>query len=299
MSVAGLGQPAGIRLASRTPVPGSRAALFFLRRNPLAVLGIVVLAILIAASALAPWLALYSPIEVDVVNKLQPPSAAHWFGTDHLGRDIYSRILFGGRNTLMVAAIVIGVAFAIGVPFGLIAGITGGQVDNLMMRLVDAWLAFPALVLAIALASILGASLRNATIAVTLTVIPQFARVARAEALRIRAMPYIEAARAAGVGERRLIGRYLLPNSLGTLIVQATLNLGSAILATASLGFLGLGAQTPTPEWGVDVAANTTYLRDASWPALVPGLAIMVTVLACNLVGDAIVDWLNPRTRKL
>jgi peptide/nickel transport system permease protein len=193
---------------------------------------------------------------------------------------------------------VIGAAFVVGVPLGLLSGVAGGWVDNVLMRLVDAWLSFPTLVLAIALASALGPSLRNAMLAVTLTVIPQFARLARGQALSVGAMPYIEAARATGVGPARLTWRYVTPNSIGPLIVQATLSLGSAILATASLGFLGLGAQTPTSEWGADVAANTPYLREAPWVALAPGIAIMLTVLACNLVGDAIVDWLNPRTRK-
>ena len=285
-----------------SPVSGRRSRarplVRFLKRNPLAVLGFLLLIVLVAASLLAPWIAPYSPTKINVLDKFQSPSWSHLFGTDFFGRDVFSRILYGGRNTLAVGGIVIGIAFAIGVPIGLISGVAGGHLDNLLMRIVDAWLSFPALVLAIALASILGASLRNAMIAVTITIIPQFARVARAEALRIRSMPYIEAARSTGIGEGRLIGRYVLPNCLGTLIVQATLNLGSAILATASLGFLGLGAQAPTPEWGADVAANTTYLRDAPWTALAPGFAIMLTVLACNLIGDAIVDWLNPRTRK-
>ncbi len=276
----------------RTPV------VRFLFANPLAIAGLIILVVLAAGSLLAPWVAPANPYAVDVLAKLQPPSAEHWFGTDFFGRDIFSRILYGGRNTLSIALLVVGIAFAVGVPIGLISGAAGGWVDQVLMRFVDAWLSFPSLVLAIALASILGANLRNAMIAVTITVIPQFARVARGEALRVRSMQYVEAARSTGVSTLRLIGRYIFPNCLGALVVQATLNLGSAILATASLGFLGLGAQTPTAEWGADVAANTAYLRDSPWASLAPGLAIMLTVLACNLVGDAIVDWLNPRLRK-
>jgi peptide/nickel transport system permease protein len=276
----------------RTPV------VRFLFANPLAIAGLIILVVLAVGSLIAPWIAPANPYAVDVLAKLQPPSAEHWFGTDFFGRDIFSRILYGGRNTLSIALLVVGIAFAIGVPIGLISGAAGGWVDQVLMRIVDAWLSFPSLVLAIALASILGANLRNAMIAVTITVIPQFARVARGEALRVRSMQYVEAARSTGVSTPRLIVRYIFLNCLGALVVQATLNLGSAILATASLGFLGLGAQTPTAEWGADVAANTAYLRDSPWASLAPGLAIMLTVLACNLVGDAIVDWLNPRLRK-
>ncbi len=275
-----------------------RALVRFVQRNPLATAGAVVLLLMVLGSVFAAQLSPYNPTAINVRAKLAPPSAAHLFGTDFFGRDLLSRILYGGRNTLAIAALVIAFSFALGVPLGLVSGFVGRWVDTVIMRLVDAWLAFPTLVLAIALAAALGPGLRNAMLAIGITFIPQFARVARGQALSIRSLPYIEAARATGVSQGGMLWRYVLPNSLGPLIVQATLNLGSAILQTASLGFLGLGTQPPLSEWGADVAANTAYLREAPWAAIAPGLAILIAVLACNIVGDAVVDWLNPRLRQ-
>ena len=192
----------------------------------------------------------------------------------------------------------VGIAFGLGVPLGIVAGFRRGRFDAWLMRLVDAWLSFPTLVMAIALAAAFGPSLTNAMLAVAISMVPQFIRLARAQALAVASLPYVEAAQSLGAPEWRIVLRHILPNSLGPLLVQASLNLGSAILQTASLGFLGLGAQPPLAEWGADVAANTPYLRESPWVALAPGLAILVTVVGVNLLGDALVDWLNPRSRR-
>jgi len=289
-SLAPLDTPRG-----RTPW---RTARTFLAGNPLALTGLILFLLMVLGSALAPLLTPYSPVEIEITNKLAPPSLDHPLGTDFFGRDVLSRILYGGRSTLSIGLLVIALAFAGGVPLGIVSGFVGGRVDVVLMRIVDALLSFPALVLAISLAAALGPSLRNAMLAIAITFVPQFARVARGQALNVRAMLYIEAAQAVGVSSLLVMWRYVLPNSLGPLLVQASLNLGSAILQTASLGFLGLGAQPPLPEWGADVAANTQFLRESPWVAMSPGLAILLTVLAINLLGDALVDWLNPRTRR-
>jgi peptide/nickel transport system permease protein len=275
-----------------------RTARTFLAGNPLALTGLILFLLMVLGSALAPLLTPYSPVEIEITNKLAPPSLDHPLGTDFFGRDVLSRILYGGRSTLSIGLLVIALAFAGGVPLGIVSGFVGGRVDVVLMRIVDALLSFPALVLAISLAAALGPSLRNAMLAIAITFVPQFARVARGQALNVRAMLYIEAAQAVGASRLLVMWRYVLPNSLGPLLVQASLNLGSAILQTASLGFLGLGAQPPLPEWGADVAANTQFLRESPWVAMSPGLAILLTVLAINLLGDALVDWLNPRTRR-
>lgn len=276
---------------------GLRTVGRFLAGNPLAMLGLLLLLLLLLGCILAPLLTPYSPLGVAVKSRLLPPSLAHPLGTDHFGRDVLSRVLYGGRATLSVGLLVILVAAVIGLPLGLVAGYAGGACDGLIMRVVDAWLAFPGLVLAIALAALLRPSLHNAMLAVALTLAPQFARLARGQALQVSNTAYVEAARALGVGHPRLIARYVLPNCLGPLLVQVSLSLGSAILQTASLGFLGLGAQPPAAEWGADVAATTRFLREAPWVALAPGGAILLAVIAFNLLGDALGDWADPQRR--
>jgi len=275
-----------------------RTLRLFLRRNPLATLGLALLGIMLLGSLLAPLLTPYPPTRVDILHKLEPPSLSHPLGTDYFGRDILSRILHGGRNTLSIGFLVVGIAFGLGVRLGIVAGFRRGRFDAWLMRLVDAWLSFPTLVMAIALAAAFGPSLTNAMLAVAISMVPQFIRLARAQALAVASLPYVEAAQSLGSPEWRIVLRHILPNSLGPLLVQASLNLGSAILQTASLGFLGLGAQPPLAEWGADVAANTPYLRESPWVALAPGMAILTTVVGVNLLGDALVDWLNPRSRR-
>lgn len=272
-----------------------RRFLLRLIRRPLALLASLLLIAIAAVVIAAPSLTPYSPTKIDIAHKLSPPDDAHVLGTDNFGRDLLSRIAFGGRSTLLIGVLVVALAFAAGVPIGVVSGTLGGTVDALLMRVVDAWLSFPGLVMAILLAAILGAGLQNAMFAVALTYIPQFARMARGQALAVRAQPFIEASQALGMSLPRLMVRHIFPNSLTPLLVQASLLIGSAILQTASLGFLGLGAQPPLPEWGADVASNTEFLREAAWVAIYPGLAILLTVLGFNLLGDAIVDWLDPR----
>lgn len=268
----------------------------FLRYNHLAAFGAAILAIMLLAVLIGPML-LTSPIALNIEAKLAPPSFAHWFGTDAFGRDMLARVLAGGRYTLAIGLMVVAIAFVIGAFFGILAGFAGGIVDMVIMRVVDAILSFPALVLAIALAAAFGPSLNNAMLAVAITLAPQFARVARAQALTISSRLYIEAAQSLGLRPIRILLRHVLLNATGPLLVQASLNIGSAILQTSALGFLGLGAQPPMPEWGADVSANLAVVRSSPWAALFPGFAIVLTVLAFNLIGDALADWFNPRRR--
>lgn len=271
--------------------------LIFLKRNTLAVVGLVILLFLVGLITVGPWVTSYSPTRLDILHKLAAPSASHWLGTDAFGRDVLTRIMYGGQATLSIGVGVVAIAFAVGVFFGVLAGFAGGWLDSVIMRVVDAILAFPALVLAIALSAAFGPSLQNAMLAVAITLAPQFARVARSQALTISVKPYVEAAISLGLSRRRILLRYILVNGLGPLLVQSTLALGSAILQTASLGFLGLGAQPPMAEWGADVSANLQYVRSAAWVALAPGMAILLAVLAFNLIGDSLADWMNPRRR--
>jgi peptide/nickel transport system permease protein len=274
-----------------------REALGALRHNALGAGGAALLAAIVIAVALAPLLTSYAPTAIDIQAKLRPPDALHWLGTDDFGRDVLARVLHGGRATLAIGIGVVALAFVAGVAWGTISGFLGGVADLLMMRVVDALLSFPALVLAIALAAALGPSLENAMLAVAIALAPQFARLARAQALAITVRPYVEGAVAIGVRPGRILVEYVLRNGIGPLLVQASLALGGAILQTASLGFLGLGAQPPHPEWGADVAANLQIIRGSPWVALAPGAAILLTVMAFNLIGDALADRLNPHRR--
>lgn len=272
-------------------------AISFLRANPLALTGLALLLALAAGSALVPWLSPYTPTRLDILHKLAPPGPTHWLGTDAFGRDVATRVLYGGQLTLAIGLGVVALAFAVGVPLGTLAGYLGGWVDAVIMRVVDAMLSFPGLVLATALAAAFGPSLQNAMLAVAITLAPQFARVAHGQAVAIGSRAYVEAAVTLGLTRWRILTRYVLANGVGPLLVQSTLSLGSAILQTASLGFLGLGAQPPQAEWGADVSLNLDYVRTAPWVALAPGGAILLAVLAINLVGDGLADWLDPRRR--
>jgi len=269
----------------------------FLRKNTLAMAGSLILLALVLVIVFGPMITPYSPTKLDVLHKLAAPSFSHWLGTDAFGRDVFTRIMHGGRATLAIGVGVVAIAFVVGVAFGMLAGFAGGWTDSVIMRIVDAILAFPALVLAIALAAAFGPSLENAMLAVAITLAPQFARVARSQALSISVKPYVEAAVSLGMPTPRVLFRYVFLNGLGPLLVQSTLALGSAILQTASLGFLGLGAQPPMAEWGADVSANLQFVRGAAWVALAPGMAILLAVLSFNLIGDSLADWFNPRRR--
>jgi peptide/nickel transport system permease protein len=271
--------------------------LALLHRNPMAAAGAALLALLLACVLAAPLIAPAAPAAFDLLHRLSPPSASHPFGADLFGRDVLSRVLFGGRYTLAIGVGVLLIAFAMGTTAGILAGFFGGALDMAIMRTVDAMLSFPALILAIALAAAFGPSLINAMMAIAITVAPQFARISRAQALQISGLLYVEAATAMGVSTPRILFAYILRNSLGPLVTQAPLSIGNAILQTASLGFLGLGAQPPTPEWGADIATNLDYIRVAPWVAAGPGVAILLTVLSFNLIGDSIAQSLKPGAR--
>jgi ABC-type dipeptide/oligopeptide/nickel transport system permease subunit len=257
-----------------------------------AVLFIVFLA-LIFASVLAP----YSPIEPDTTTIAAHPSAAHWLGTDAIGRDVLSRILFGGRLTVLIGIVAILIALGVGLPFGMIAGYYGGRVDRLISRLMDIMLAFPGILLALAVVAVLGSSVINATIAVGISLIPGFVRLVRGSYLSAKENVYVEAARAIGVGDARIMIKHILPNVLAPITVLATVATGWAIIIGASLSFLGLGVQAPTAEWGADLASGRQWIQIAWWMTTFPGIAILVVILALNLVGDGIRDAIDPRLR--
>ncbi|HEX6989270.1 MAG TPA: nickel transporter permease [Bacillota bacterium] len=258
--------------------------------------GGLVLAFLIVA-LLAPWISPHDPVQNDLANSMRPPGGEHLLGTDNLGRDILSRIIHGARISMLVGLIAVGVALAIGIPVGLAAGYLGGRFDTIAMRCIDILLAFPDLLLAILIMSILGPNLGNAMIAVGIASVPIYARLLRSSVLSVREEEFVEAARAAGVGHLRIMFRHILPNCLSPLIVQSTLRIGSAILTAATLSFLGLGAQPPTPEWGAMVSGGRDFLVSAPHLSLFPGLAILLCVLGFNLFGDALNDYLNPRLK--
>lgn len=269
----------------------------FLRTNRLAAFGCVLLAAIVLCVVAGPLVYEVSPTRLNILRRLAPPGADFWLGTDSLGRDVLARVLHGGRVTLVVGCGVVAIAFVAGATIGMVSGFAGGWVDAVVMRLADAMLSFPSLVLAIALAAAFGPSLENAMLAVAITLMPQFARVARAQAVSVSARPYVEAAVTLGLPRGRILLRYVFANGVGPLFVQATLALGAAILQTASLGFLGLGAQPPAAEWGADVSLNLDFVRSAPWVALAPGAGILLAVMAFNLIGDGLAEWLDPRRR--
>lgn len=264
----------------------------------LAVVGMGILLGMVLMALLAPLLSPYSPTQTDFAALQKPPSPQHPFGTDELGRDILSRVLYGARVSLSAGIFSVALALGIGGLVGLVAGYYGGRVDNLLMRLVDAMLAFPFLVLAIALAAVLGPSLQNTMLAIAVVTLPVFARLMRGQVLAERPKEYVQAALALGAGDLRVLLGHLLPNILGPLIVQVSLSTANAILAEATLSFLGLGVQPPMPSWGSMLNAARGYLAYAPWMAVFPGVAIFLSVLAFNLIGDGLRDALDPRLRR-
>jgi peptide/nickel transport system permease protein len=266
-----------------------------LRRNPGSMIGLALLLLITAAALLAPVITHYDPIEIVASERLLPPSAAHWFGTDSFGRDIYTRIIYGGQISLRVGIISVAIATLLGVTGGMLAGYFGGWTDSTIMRTADITLAFPGILLALVVIAILGPSLFNAMIAVGIAAAPTYARVARGMVMKVKAEAYIEAAICVGNPSHRVLLRHILPNILGSLVVVATLGVAGAIIAGAALSFLGLGAKPPTPEWGLILSEGRTYLRHAWWTTTFPGLAIMITVLSINLLGDGLRDALEPR----
>jgi peptide/nickel transport system permease protein len=269
-----------------------------LAASPLLTVGAAVSLLIVVVAILAPLIA---PFPGDAAAATHPfavlraPSAQHWFGTDQVGRDIMSRVIYGARVSPLIAVAVIAIACAVGVPLGIAAGYFGGWLDDVIMRVTDIFLAFPALLLALALASVLPASLTSLTIAIAATWWPWYARLIRGQAASVAGRPFVESCRALGLSRRRIIFRHILPNAVTPLIVQISLDVGGVILTASALSFLGLGAQDPTPDWGLMVAEGQSYFTSNWWVVTFPGLAILVTAFAFNLLGDGLRDLLDPR----
>jgi peptide/nickel transport system permease protein len=257
----------------------------------------VVLLIVIASALLAGFISPYSPIKQDFRVQRQAPSLEHWMGTDEFGRDILSRVIWGAQASLEAGATAATIALVVGLVLGMLAAFYGGRADSVIMRGMDIVLAFPYILLAIAVVAILGPGLLNAMIAIAIVYVPHYARVIRGSVLSVRSRDYVEAARALGARDGRIMWQHVLPNTLAPVIVLTTLCIGTAIIDTAGLSFLGLGTQPPTPDWGNMLSSGRNYLIDSPWIATFPGLAILVTVLAFNLLGDALRDALDPRLR--
>jgi ABC-type dipeptide/oligopeptide/nickel transport system permease subunit len=267
------------------------------RRSRAGLLGLGIIAGFLLVGLLAPVLAPHDPYEVDFERSLEPPRRGSPFGRDELGRDMLSRIIYGARVSLVIGVIAVAIGIGVGVPLGALSGYHGGRPDLFTQRAVDIMLAFPGILLAIVVVAVLGVGLVQAMIAIGIVSIPVYARLVRGQTLSLRTQEFVEAARAMGAGTGRIIGRHVLPNTLAVIIVQSTLQVASAILTAAALGFLGLGAQPPTAEWGAMLSSARMYLRLAPHAVTFPGLAIMITVLGFNLLGDAIRDALDPRMR--
>jgi peptide/nickel transport system permease protein len=264
--------------------------------NPLSVFGFAILALLIVVAAIGPWFAPHDPLQQVLADRLLPPgSASHWLGTDQLGRDILSRLIYGSRLTLSIAILVVVIVVPVGLLVGTTAGFFGGWIDNVLMRITDIALAFPKIVLALAFAAALGPGVINAVIAISITAWPAYARLARAETLRIVQADFMHVARLQGASRMRLLLRYVMPLCSSSVIVRATLDMAGIILTVAGLGFLGLGAQPPSPEWGFMVASGRNVLLDAWWVATIPGFAILLVSLSFNLLGDGLRDVFDPR----
>jgi peptide/nickel transport system permease protein len=267
-------------------------------RNPGSLAGAAILLLLILGAVLAPYITHHNPTILAPSERLQAPNAEHWFGTDAFGRDIYTRVVYGSRISLRIGIISVAIASLMGVTMGLLAGYYGDLADTLIMRLVDVMLAFPGIMMALVIIAILGPSLVNVMVAVGISAAPTYARVTRGSVLQTKEEIFIEAARVSGCRTSRILLRHILPNILGPIIVVATLGVAGAIISGAALSFLGLGAKPPTPEWGLMLSDGRNYLRHAPWITTFPGLAIMVTVLSINLLGDGLRDALDPRMKR-
>ena len=291
--------PAGSALApvlldepSRLSRLGQVASRFLTAKG---VVALVLVFMVVIPAALAQWVAPYSPLKPDIIHRFAAPSLAHLFGTDALGRDLFTRCLYGAQLSLIAAAALVFLALAVGVPLGIVAGYQGDGLDNLIMRIIDVFLAFPSLILAMSVAAALGPSLINATIALAVVFWPSFARVARGQVLSVKQNLYVEAARAVGIPTRRLLWTYIMPNSIQPIIVLAALDVSGAILSIAGLSFIGLGAHPPTAELGVIINENQTQLLNYPWVEILPGLMMFCVALGMNLLADVIQDVLNPR----
>ncbi|WP_420413714.1 ABC transporter permease [Roseibium sp.] len=265
------------------------------KTNPIAMLGLIIVSFLCLVALFAPWIAGGDGVAQDLPNRLQPPSAEHWFGTDELGRDVFARIVWGSRVTLYIIFLVSIIVMPIGLIVGTASGLLGGVVDKVLMRITDIFLAFPRLILALAFVAVLGPGLENAVLAIALTTWSPYARLARAETLTLRSSEYIMAAEIMGASRIRILFSHIMPMCLSSTIVRLTLDMAGIILTAAGLGFLGLGAQPPLAEWGAMIATGRDYLLDQWWVPTIPGIAILVVSLGFNLLGDGLRDVLDPR----
>ncbi len=282
---------------AETPVSQPVSLRRLLRTYPRVAVASALLVLLVLVTVLAPWIALHDPIATDPSNALLGPSGAHPLGTDELGRDLFARVIWGSRVSLPIAFVAVAVGLLVGGTIGLAAGYRGGLTDLLLMRVIDAILAFPALILAIAIVAVLGPGLRNAMIAIGIVQLPVYARLMRAQVLTLKGLDFVAAVRVLGASPARLIVFHFLPNLLNPLIVQISLSAAAAMLAEATLSFLGLGAQPPTPDWGFMMNTGARFLNNDPWLAVGPGVAISVAVFAFNWLGDALRDALDPRLR--
>jgi peptide/nickel transport system permease protein len=269
-----------------------------LKMNRAAICGLGLIVVLVVSALLAPWVAPYDPAKMDVRARLQGPSLKHVFGTDNFGRDIFSRIVYAGRISLVIGFVAVGIGAVFGGMTGAVSGYYGRGLDSLLMRAMDVLLSVPQIILAIAIVGAMGASLLNLMIAVGISVLPRYARLVRASAMSLRDLEFIEAARAAGAGDLRIILQNIIPNCMAPLIVLSTLGVAQAILSAATLSFLGLGIQPPTPEWGSMLSDGRQFLRNAPHITIFPGLAIVVVVMALNMLGDGLRDALDPKLRR-
>lgn len=269
-------------------------------KNRLTTTGLSVVFLLILVALLAPWIVPFphDTVETHIKDRFLSPSLKHFFGTDELGRDVFSRVLYGSRLSLQVGAIAIGLALTIGVPLGVVAGYSGGMLDEVIMRITDVFLSFPPLLLAMAISTLLGPNLINAMIAIAIAWWPWYTRLLRSEAISVRERDFVQAARAMGASQGKIVFKHVLPNCLTPIVIQASMDFGSIMLTSAALSFLGLGAQPPTPEWGLMVSTGRTYFLTNWWIVTFPGLAIFIAVLSFNLVGDGLREILDPKMRR-
>lgn len=277
-----------------------RTNLYLLRRNKLTFISLLFILLLVLVAIFAPLIVPYPEHVKNMTNvsaKLIGPCKEYWFGTDELGRDIFSRILYGTRISLVASVGAVGLAMLIGIPLGAVAGARGGLIDDIIMRICDIFLSFPSLLLAIVIAAFAGPNLQNALIAIAVSWWPWYARIVRGQAISLKERQFVKASRAIGTSQVKIIFQHIVPNCMAPVIVQATMDLGGIILTLASLSFLGLGAQAPTPEWGLMINTSKTYFLNAWWYSVFPGITIFVTVLAFNLVGDGLREIMDPRTR--
>jgi peptide/nickel transport system permease protein len=271
------------------------------RRNSSAMLGLVIVIVFLITAAIGPWVVPYPEDAQGTIHleiKLLPPSAAHWFGTDEVGDDVLTRVIIGARVSLKIGLIITGIAILIGVPLGLIAGLVGGRTDEVIMRFTDVFLSVPGLILAIAIVGALGPGIQNAMLALSLVWWPGYVRLVQAKTLSLKNSIYVDAARSMGASNMRIVFVHILPNCSSPIVVKASMDMGLAILGAASLGFLGLGAQPPFPEWGAMISYGRNYLPDWWWYSFFPGMCIFLTVLGFNLMGDGLRDILDPRSRE-